>query len=88
MVYFIHFDEPIGTAKKTAQHYIGFTSLSLDERMARHQTDRGAAILRYCQSKGIGYSVVRTWPEGDRIFENKIKQRGHYKELCPVCSKK
>jgi len=81
MVYLIHFDRPY----KHAQHYIGFTD-NLEQREHAHQcTCDGARLLQVVREAGIEFHVVRTWPDGDRTFERKLKNRKKSSELCPVC---
>lgn len=83
MVYLIHFDQPL----HHAQHYIGYVSMNkkLDERMATHLAGHGARLLAVLGDLGIGWSVVRTWPNESRIFERKLKNRKKARELCPIC---
>jgi predicted GIY-YIG superfamily endonuclease len=81
MVYLIHFDRPY----KHAQHYIGYTE-QLDKRIHSHEhTADGARLLQVVREAGIGFSVVRTWPEGDRSFERRLKRQKKSRCLCPVC---
>jgi len=80
-VYLIHFDQKL----KHAQHYIGFTTLPVEQRMARHRDKRGAAILRACARVGIGWNLVRVWEGGDRMLEIALKKRKNASYLCPVC---
>lgn len=84
MVYLIHLKEPMGSAKHSAQHYIGFTD-DVDSREVRHWKGMGAKILAAARLKGIDFNVVRTWP-GDKKLERKLKNRRNHKRLCPVCS--
>lgn len=81
MVYLIHFDHPL----KHAQHYLGFVESNLDERIKRHKAGVGAKILKAANEAGIGWSVVRTWEDGDRNFERKLKNQKKSRCLCPVC---
>lgn len=81
MVYLIHFEKPF----KHAQHYIGFTD-NLEQRMHDHELGtRGAKLLKAVRDAGINFSVVRTWPKGDRNFERKLKKQKKSRCLCPVC---
>jgi predicted GIY-YIG superfamily endonuclease len=80
-VYLIHFEQPFRHAK----HYLGFTSLALEERVARHMTDRGAALLRALNRAGIGWRVVRTWSGGIEL-EKQLKRSKNAPRLCPVCA--
>jgi hypothetical protein len=81
MVYLIHFEKPY----KHAMHYIGFTD-NLDRRMHDHELGtKGSKLLKAVRDKGINFSVVRTWPDGDRTFERKLHNYKKSSALCPVC---
>lgn len=85
MVYLIHFDRPF----KHAKHYLGFTenAATLDARLNYHRKGSGSILLAAVTRAGIGYKVVRTWPEADRNYERKIKNNGHSAHYCPICKK-
>lgn len=87
MVYLIHFDQKL----HHAQHYIGFVdepTHSLDKRVEYHRSGRGSKLLKAVMKKGIEFSVVRIWGEGDRNFERKLKNRKKSSQLCPICNPK
>lgn len=85
-VYLIHFDERIGgPGSKGAQHYLGWAADDPNARLEHHRRGLGARILAYCVSKGIGFDIVRTW-DGDRHLERRMKNRGHFPEICPTCA--
>lgn len=79
-VYLIHFDKPF----KHAKHYLGYAK-DVPKRVARHRSGAGAKLLRAVQQAGIGWEVVRIWPEGGRATERKLKGYGGRSKLCPVC---
>lgn len=81
IVYLIHFER----RHYRALHYMGWTSLTLSERLQRHLTDRGAKLLRAINQLGIGYQVVRQWENVPQSFEITLKRRKNHKSLCPVC---
>ena len=81
MVYLIHFDRPY----KHAQHYIGFTDNLEQREHDHHFTCDGARLLQVVREAGIAFKVVRTWPDGDRNYERKLKNRKNASQLCPVC---
>jgi hypothetical protein len=60
MVYLIHFEEKL----HHAQHYLGFVESDLLQRIALHQSGRGAKLLAAVNEKGIKWRVVRVWPGG------------------------
>lgn len=84
MIYLIHFDKPL----KHASHYIGFVERNLKKRIERHRAGSGAKILRAANEAKISWDVVRTWPDGTRDDERKLKNSKNSKRLCPVCIKK
>jgi predicted GIY-YIG superfamily endonuclease len=82
-VYLLHFD----TKLSHAQHYIGWTDKpsNVTRRVKHHQAGDGARILQVCNERGIGYQVVRTWPEGDKTLERRLKNCKKPSRFCPVC---
>lgn len=87
MVYLIHFDQKL----HHAQHYIGFVdepTHKLEKRIEYHRKGMGSKLLKALVQKGIGFSVVRTWEDGDRNFERKLKNRKKASSLCPICNPK
>lgn len=83
-MYLYHFDEAIGSEKHTAQHYLG-SCVDLRKRDGLHRSGKGAKILAWCITHGIGIRVVRTWYGGRRL-ERKLKARHNSKKLCPICT--
>ena len=81
MVYLIHFDRPLAHAN----HYIGYTSLKLKDRLDRHRKGAGARLLRALKIVGIGWSVARKWNDGNQEFERLLKNRKHADRICPKC---
>lgn len=41
-----------------AKYYLG-SCLNLKQRMAQHRSGHGAAILRACNERGIGYRIIK-----------------------------
>lgn len=85
MVYLLCFDRNYHHAK----HYIGYVDGGLDdleERVKRHKSGDGARLLQVITEAGIGFKVTRVWPDGDRNFERRLKNRKNSKKLCPLCS--
>lgn len=86
-VYLIHFDAPLGDVSNPrgqARHYIGFTD-DLAARLEAHRKGNGSAIMAAVGRAGIGWRLVRVWPDGDRAFERKLKNRHKAAQLCPIC---
>lgn len=83
MVYLIHFDQPF----KHAQHYLGYSAeLLFTKRIEHHRKGTGSRLMRAVTKAGIGWSVVRTWPNEDGHFERKLKNRKNSRCLCPKCT--
>lgn len=66
-----------------AKHYLGATA-NIPDRLERHRSGRGSAMLRACNQRGIRYSLVRRWP-GGFLTEKRLK-RLKSRDLCPRCS--
>lgn len=84
MVYLLCFDKKF----KHAKHYIGFAEnqRTFEARMKHHSKGSGSRLMAAIAKVGIGFCVARTWPDGDRNFERKLKNRKKSSELCPHCS--
>lgn len=87
-VYLIHFDRPLGNPdnpRGQAQHYIGYAA-DLEARLEAHRNGNGSALMAAVQRAGIGWSVARTWPDGDRALERRLKRmKAAPRLLCPIC---
>lgn len=82
MVYLIHFDRPYHHCR----HYIGYCDDGhLEARLARHKSGDGAKLLRVVTQAGIDIEVARTWPDGDRALERRLKNQKKASRLCPIC---
>jgi hypothetical protein len=81
MVYLICFEERFHHAK----HYLGFVESNLEQRLERHRKGIGSKLLKAVNAAGIKWEVVKTWPDGDRNFERKLKNRGSHCRICPIC---
>lgn len=88
-LYLIHLDPPY----KHARHYLGFVErrpdMTVDEaiatRLEYHQRGRGSRLLRAAWNAGSLFKVVRSWEDGTRNDERRLK--GHSStRLCPTCS--
>lgn len=82
-VYLLCFDKKFRHAK----HYIGFVEKNenLTKRLAHHRKGSGSKLMAAVAKAGIGFCVARIWPDGDRNFERKLKNRKKSSELCPYC---
>ena len=87
-VYLIHLNKPIGdlnNPRGKAQHYIGWAS-DLANRIKYHRNGNGARLIQVVNAAGVGWEVVRTWPEGDKTLERRLKNWHKASQLCPVCN--
>lgn len=82
MIYLLHFDQPVGTAR----HYLG-TCLDdrLDQRLLEHARGNGANLVRVAMKRGIKVRLARTIPNQHSAVERQLKNAGHMKKLCPLC---
>jgi predicted GIY-YIG superfamily endonuclease len=78
--YLICLDRPLGGPVHFAQHYIG-KSKDPAKRLETHRAGLGARILAAANERGIGYEVVRTWPED---CEKRLKAHHRAWSFCPV----
>lgn len=83
-VYLLCFDKKFRHAK----HYIGFVQNmeGLPKRLNHHKKGTGSRLMAAVAKAGIAFCVARTWPDGDRNFERKLKNRKKSSELCPHCT--
>ena len=84
-VYLLHFDPPY----KHAQHYIGWTSKDVDERLLRHvkqgKNPRGSKLVYHAVKAGCKITISKVWKDKDRDFERKLKNRKNSRRLCNIC---
>jgi len=87
-VYIIHIDEKIGGH---AQHYVGYTTLGIEERMRRHRSGLGSKLLAHASKLGINYRVALLVPLDNKIqarnLELKFKAEKNLKHHCRFCRK-
>lgn len=53
-LYILHFDRPYWT---NCQHYIGYTTVPLEERLQRHRNGDGSRLVRYALARGIKFGA-------------------------------
>jgi predicted GIY-YIG superfamily endonuclease len=80
-VYLIHFERRYAHAG----HYLGFAE-DVEARLEQHRRGAGARLMQVIVQAGIGWQLVRTWDEGDRTLERRLKLQKNGPRLCPVCS--
>ena len=85
IVYLLHFSRPY----RHARHYLGMTTLALEDRLVRHRRGDGAKLLRAAAQAGVEFVVARLWttrtPREARQLEIKLKRRGGGGRHCPIC---
>ena len=74
-VYIIKFSAPLGSdhPKGRAQYYVGYTRMSIRNRLKVHRAGYGAAITRAAVQKGLTLNIVWTSSKGSRQLEREIK---------------
>lgn len=82
LVYLLHFSAPF----HHASHYLGWTSLPVEQRIEHHRNGQGARLLQVVTAAGISFKVVRTW-RGSRQLERQLKNHHNSKRHCPLCKK-
>lgn len=83
-VYLLHFDKPIGHS----QHYLGFTTRPVVDRVQEHIDGKGAALPREATRRSISPECVRVWEDGTTALERSLKKRKNSRGLCPICRPK
>lgn len=82
-LYLIHFDREDGSII----HYLGITrSDRLLIRLGEHARGVGARLTRAMLAKGGTARLARIWRHASYADERRMKTRGHYKTICPVCT--
>ena len=80
-VYLLHFEKPIGHS----QHYLGYTSRRVVDRVQEHIDGTGAALPREATKQNIHPECIRIWEDGDPALEKALKRRKNSRGLCPIC---
>lgn len=82
-VYLLHFTMPDGTVR----HYVGLTTPGrLPKRLSEHAAGTGSRFTRAMLEAGGAFVVSRQWGTHDPRLERTIKNGGHYRRRCPLCS--
>ena len=85
-MYILHFDRPYWA---NARHYVGYTTIGVDKRIAIHRKGKGSKLVDYALRHGIDFVVANTeefdtkWEARSR--ERKIKKSKNIKKTCKVC---
>lgn len=87
-VYLLHFPDPVGNTdnpRGMARHYLGWAKDSIERRLDQHVNGQGSPLVRAAVENGADVVIARTWPEGNRTFERRLKNRKNSPKLCPIC---
>lgn len=81
-LYLLHFDPRY----RHAGHYLGFAE-DINARVRQHVTGSRKASPLVSAAVGAGCTVTlaRTWPEGDRTLERRLKRHHQIARHCPLC---
>ncbi len=91
--YLFHLSAPLGTSRKQASHYLGYSD-DIARRIDQHRAGRKAAacFTRAAVKAGIELVLVRVWPGATRDDEARLKHRRasggsqpEHARLCPIC---
>ncbi|MEW6687321.1 MAG: GIY-YIG nuclease family protein [Candidatus Edwardsbacteria bacterium] len=90
-LYLLHFNSPVERNGVKFQHYLGYTSLPLEERLERHRKGQGSLWVRWLLANGakdfiVAFSQFFSTQQEARQREISLKKRMG-KQLCPVCKK-
>jgi predicted GIY-YIG superfamily endonuclease len=89
IVYILHFDKSFWG---NCRHYVGYTKLSLEARIAKHRNGTGSKLVKYALQQGCNFVVA--WSrefatvEEARKEELRLKKCKNLSRHCCVCLKK
>lgn len=86
-VYILHFERPYWNR---ARHYVGYTTIGANERIALHRKGKGSLLVNYAHNKmGIDFSIGLVEQFTTRILarwrERQLKKEGHLSRHCEIC---
>ena len=88
-LYILHLDKKIADH---AQHYVGYTPISIDYRMNKHRTGHGARMLAHAMKIGMDFKVAHVeefdTAEQARYREKRLKLEKNLKRHCEICNAK
>ena len=85
-VYILHFDTPYWN---NARHYVGYTTIGVENRIAKHRKGKGSLLVGYALKHGHDFVIAHTeefetkWEARQR--ERQIKRGKNIKRQCDVC---
>ncbi|MEW6687335.1 MAG: GIY-YIG nuclease family protein [Candidatus Edwardsbacteria bacterium] len=88
-LYLLHFNNPVERNGVKFQHYLGYTSLPLEERLERHRKGQGSLWVRWLLANGakdfiVAFTQFFSTQQEARQREISLKKRMG-KHLCPLC---
>jgi predicted GIY-YIG superfamily endonuclease len=84
VLYLLHFPEEVSGAR----HYLGITTPSnLRTRLRKHLGGFGAGLTARAAAQCSHFVLVALWSRASYDFERSVKNRGHLKTYCKLCSK-
>ena len=89
-VYILHFERPYWNR---ARHYVGYTTIGANERIALHRKGKGSLLVNYAHNKmGIDFVVglVENFAcrKLARWRERQLKKEGHLARHCKICQER
>lgn len=83
LIYLLHFVEPFG--KRGIRHYLGRTTLTVQERLERHRKGHGSRLIRALLQSGNDFVLASTF-EGGWDEESALKKRKRsWAAMCAIC---
>jgi predicted GIY-YIG superfamily endonuclease len=77
------------TPYKQARHYLGYTTLAIQARIARHRSKYGARLLKALLQAGGDFVLADTWEcqteDEARKLEKQLKRQGGGSRCCSIC---
>lgn len=83
VLYLLHFPQRVSGA----QHYLGITTLTaLRQRLTTHCAGFGSGLTSRAAFECEHMNLVALWTKADYKLERRIKDGGHLRQYCCVCS--
>jgi predicted GIY-YIG superfamily endonuclease len=89
-LYILHFSSKVADH---AQHYVGITSIGIDNRFATHLDGRGAKLVASAVKRGLTVVIAHreigfATPQEARYREKRLKLEKNLKRHCEICNGK
>lgn len=81
-LYLLHFEPRY----QHAGHYLGYAA-DVERRVGEHRaaTQKASPLVRAALAAGAVVTLARTWPQGSRTLERRLKRQGGLSRHCPIC---